>query len=270
MKLNSTPKKAMRGLTKEELIVQLQDLAKRLGHTPTQKEFNTDPDCASADTAVKAFGSWNNFLLAAGLQPNIEFKVGLTKEEFIVQLKDLANQLGHTPTKREFDADPDCASADTAVKAFGSWNNFLLTAGFQPNRTPKKAMRGLTKEELIVQLQVLANRLGRTPIFKEFCADPDCTSTNTVIRHFGSWNNFLLAAGFQPNSTPKKAMRGLTKEELIVQLQVLANRLGRTPTQKEFDADPDCASADTAVKAFGSWNNFLLAAGFQPNMKKKK
>ena len=270
---NSTPRKAMRGLTKEDLIVQLQVLAKRLGRTPIFKEFRADPDCASVGTAAKAFGSWNNFLLAAGFQPNSTPRKamrGLTKEDLIVQFQNLANQLGHTPTIKEFNADPDCASVDTAAKAFGSWNNFLLAAGFQPNSTPRKAMRGLSKEELIVQFQNLANQLGHTPTIKEFNADPDCASVDTAAKAFGSWNNFLLAAGFQPNSTPRKAMRGLSKEELIVQFQNLANQLGHTPTIKEFGADPDCASVAPVVNRFGSWNNFLLAAGFQPNMKKKK
>ena len=56
--------------TDADLIEQLYDLAKRLDRTPTMGEFEADPDTASRLTIIKRFGSWRNFVVAAGLVPN--------------------------------------------------------------------------------------------------------------------------------------------------------------------------------------------------------
>ena len=63
---------------------------------------------------------------------------------------------------------------------------------------------------------------------------------------------------------------GWSRDELIVQVQMLAKELGRTPTIKEFDQDPRTASFHTVVNRFGSWNKFLEAAGLKVNNKRQK
>src|SRR3546814_19037767 len=51
----------------------------------------------------------------------------------------------------------------------------------------------------------------------------------TVIEHFGSWNDAKRRAGLVPR-------RFATREELLVLLRQLGERLGRTPTAKALDA----------------------------------
>jgi hypothetical protein len=55
------------------------------------------------------------------------------------------------------------------------------------------------------------------------------------------------------------------RDYLIERLQALAARLGRTPFQREVDADADSPCRVTYVRRFGSWHAALKAAGLPPN-----
>ena len=55
-----------------------------------------------------------------------------------------------------------------------------------------------------------------------------------------------------------------TDEELLSQVQMLAEELGRTPKKLEFDIDDRTASAVTCAQRFGGWKNFLEQAGLVP------
>ena len=193
-----TIKRLTRTYTKEELISQVQMLARELGRTPTSVEFEDDSRTVSAMTAIKLFGSWNEFLKVAGLEVNT--KTDYTKEELIRQVLMLAEELGRTPTTNEFKQDSRTASVSTVIKLFGSWNEFLEAAGLGVNRKP---IRTYTKEELISQVQMLARELDRTPTHKEFSDDSRMASVSIVKRLFGSWNEFLEAAGLKANRVCK-------------------------------------------------------------------
>jgi hypothetical protein len=54
-------------------------------------------------------------------------------------------------------------------------------------------------------------------------------------------------------------------EEILGQLQSSAERLGRSPTMKEFADDPGTAiHPQTVIERFGSWNRAKRAAGLVP------
>lgn len=61
---------AMREHTDDSLLIWLQDLAVRLGHTPTRAEINAEPDTPWHMTFVRNFGSIAEAQEAAGLSPN--------------------------------------------------------------------------------------------------------------------------------------------------------------------------------------------------------
>jgi hypothetical protein len=83
---------------------------------------------------------------------------------------------------------------------------------------------------------------------------------NTIVRHFGSWNAALEAAGLPTRRWG--AERWWTREEAIVLLQRDAKRRGRPPTRREWDkARFTQPSANTVGNLFGSWNAALEAAG---------
>ena len=62
--------------------------------------------------------------------------------------------------------------------------------------------------------------------------------------------------------------RNYTEGELILQLQILAKKIGRSPTTREVGADPDTAAPVTFTQHFGSWDCALHAAGLERRKKR--
>jgi hypothetical protein len=59
--------------------------------------------------------------------------------------------------------------------------------------------------------------------------------------------------------------RRYTDDEILDQLRAAAERLGRSPTMREFAADPDAAvHPQTVIEHFGTWNAAKRAAGLFP------
>jgi HNH endonuclease len=111
--------------------------------------------------------------------------------------------------------------------------------------------------EILGQLKSCAVRLGRSPTMREFAGDPETTiHPQTVIERFGSWNRAKRAAGLVPR-------RFATQEELLRCLRELGERLGRTPTAKDVDANRGLVPSKSLYwHTFGSLTNALREAGF--------
>jgi hypothetical protein len=59
--------------------------------------------------------------------------------------------------------------------------------------------------------------------------------------------------------------RRYSDRQIVAELQACAERLGRSPTMREFDADPETAiHPQTVVERFGSWNAAKRRAGLVP------
>ena len=65
-------------------------------------------------------------------------------------------------------------------------------------------------------------------------------------------------------------MKRITEEELIRQVQQLAEDLGRAPTAVQFNECRYVSSANAAKSRFGSWSKFLIAAGLTPDNRGRK
>lgn len=188
------------------------------------------------------------------------YHADLSREKLISEVRMLAKELGKTPTAKEFASDPRVSSVSSAIYYFGSWNNFLEAAGLKIINFSRRQHKGITKTELIRQLLMLAEELGRPPSITQFDSDSRTLSSSLAIFRFGSWMKFLEAAGLEYIS-----FRKYTNEDLIRQVQGLAQKLGRTPTIKEFNDDPETASLSTVYIHFGAWNALLSAAGLKVN-----
>src|SRR5262249_57435538 len=56
-----------------------------------------------------------------------------------------------------------------------------------------------------------------------------------------------------------------TDEQIVAEITACAGRLGRSPTMREFAADPDTeVHPQTVIEHFGSWNAAKRAAGLVP------
>jgi hypothetical protein len=112
-------------------------------------------------------------------------------------------------------------------------------------------------EDILGQLKSCAERLARSPTMREFSEDTETTiHPQTVIERFGSWNRAKRAAGLVPR-------RFATKEELLRSLRELGEKLGRTPTAKDIDANRGLVPSKSLYwHTFGSFTNALREAGF--------
>ncbi|MBV8563501.1 MAG: hypothetical protein JOZ56_10455 [Actinobacteria bacterium] len=112
-------------------------------------------------------------------------------------------------------------------------------------------------EQILDELRACAGRLGRSPTMREFAADEETTvHPQTVIEHFGSWNNAKRAAGLVPR-------RFATREELLGLLKELGDELGRPPTARDIDEHKGrMPSKSLYWHTFGSLTNALREAGF--------
>ena len=112
-------------------------------------------------------------------------------------------------------------------------------------------------EQILADLRASAARLGRSPTMREFAADGETSvHPQTVIEHFGSWNEAKRKAGLVPR-------RFATREELLELLRGLGEELGRIPTARDIEAHRGrMPSKSLYWHTFGSLANALREAGF--------
>jgi hypothetical protein len=112
-------------------------------------------------------------------------------------------------------------------------------------------------EQILAELRACADRLKRSPTMREFAADRKTSvHPQTVIEHFGSWNEAKRAAGLVPR-------RFATREELVGVLRDLGDELGRIPTAKDLDEHRGSVPSKSLYwHTFGSLSSALREAGF--------
>ena len=112
-------------------------------------------------------------------------------------------------------------------------------------------------EQILEELTASAKRLGRSPTMREFAGDPKTSvHPQTVIEHFGSWNEAKRKAGLVPR-------RFATREELLELLRELGAELERIPTARDIEEHRGrMPSKSLYWHTFGSLANALREAGF--------
>ncbi|HET6657278.1 MAG TPA: hypothetical protein VFG61_05235 [Gaiellaceae bacterium] len=188
--------------TDEMLLQELRGCAKRLGRSPTMREFTLDPGAKPhPQTLVTRFGSWNRAKRRAGLVA----RRFATREELLQQLRELGAELGRTPTGA------DLARRRTSMpskslywQTFGSFRAALRAAGFDVPRPQERAERAVDDGV------ALARRLRRLPSFEDWararCSEPQLASEWQVYRLFGgrkgAWAAFLAKVERRLAETP--------------------------------------------------------------------
>ena len=144
----------------EQILEQLQACAKRLGRSPTMREFESDPKTTvHPQTVIQHFGSWNKAKRAAGLVP----RRFATRADLVRLLRELGEQLGRTPTARDLDQHrASMPSKSLYWHTFGSLTAALREAGFDVPVGEERL------ERAIDQGAALARSLGRLPKFADW------------------------------------------------------------------------------------------------------
>jgi Homing endonuclease associated repeat len=179
-----------RRFSDEQLLDELRASARRLGRSPTMKEFAADPGArVHPQTVIEHFGTWNTAKRAAGLLP----RRFVTREELLTALRSLGDELGRAPTvveiKRRRGTMP---SASLYWHTFGSLAAALREAGFDVTLAEERLERAISEGA------TLARHLGRLPRFGDWrearLADDSLLTEWQVYRLFearrGAWATF--------------------------------------------------------------------------------
>lgn len=174
-----------------------------------------------------------------------------TNEEMLQMLRDLAEELGHTPRTKDLAAAYNLPCGQCYVERFGSFSQAIILAGMTPYGQ-------ISNEELLEELRCLAKKLGHTPSSPEVNADPDMHNSSIYRKRFGSYTNAVTLAGLEL----KPGRKGYTEEELLDKLRICAKRVGRMPTCKDFERFPDLPAASIYFNRFGSFRKALELIGY--------
>jgi hypothetical protein len=231
----------------EELLDEIRKVTEELGHTPSLAEFR-EKGKYSASTYYSRFGSWNKAVKKAGYEAN-EPDSKVSKKKLVEELHRLADEIDKKPTAVDMNKHGKYWRS-TYKNRFGSWNKSLEAAGFEPENTGAT----ITDEDLIQEVERIAERLGKPPGFQDM-EDLGKYDPSTYARRFGSWNEALTTAGFEPNTQGSL----ISEEELLNEIDRLSHKLGSTPSAREMDREGKYASA-TYQRRFESWSEAVESA----------
>jgi len=156
----------MTKITRTELINEIQRLADELGHPPSTTEMKTHGQYSEV-TYYNHFGSWGDALEAAGFDRDAS-RGTITDEELISDLERVAADEDGYVSMNTYD-EHGTYSAETFTRRFGSWGDALETAGL-PAEPRRDRDTQISDDELLDELQRLADELGKTPTFAEMQA----------------------------------------------------------------------------------------------------
>ncbi|MCW2973556.1 MAG: hypothetical protein JWN72_1829 [Thermoleophilia bacterium] len=178
---------------RDEIIAELQDCARRLGNSPTMREFAEDPESTiHPQTVVDHFGSWNAAKREAGLMPRRR----ATNEELLLALRTLGETLGRRPTTKDIEeARGSVPSRGVYIKAFGSMRDALRLAGFDAPSRDERLVRSIEHGAAFLL------RTGRLPSFRDWervrGGREDVMTAWQIYRTFerigGAWSAFQFA-----------------------------------------------------------------------------
>ncbi|WP_143420987.1 homing endonuclease associated repeat-containing protein [Halorubrum halodurans] len=234
---------------RKRLLDEIRRLKEVCGKVPTANEME-QYGCFAATTYNRRFGSWNEALQAAGCEVNN--RSNIPEPELLEEIKRLKEDLGQVPRAVDMEKEGQFGWA-TYKTTFGSWNDALRRAGFELNNRTE-----IPKSELIGELESLKTQLDRTPDRRDMDQHGQFDST-TYASAFGTWNESLRKAGFEPNKR-----RNIPESELLEAIRSLEHEVGRTPIRSDMNKIGEF-SGSVYKHRFGSWNDAIIAAGLDPH-----
>jgi hypothetical protein len=179
-----------RRYSREEIVEELRASARRLGRSPTMREFAADVETAvHPQTVIEHFGSWNAAKREAGLLP----RRFATRAELLSVLRELGAELGRVPTPKDLEARRGAVPSKSLYwQTFGSLTAALREAGFDVPVGEERLERAVEAGA------ALARRLGRLPKFADWAEarrrDDALPTEWQVYRMFdarrGAWSTF--------------------------------------------------------------------------------
>ena len=181
-----------------------------------------------------------------------EYHRNVSDEELIEDVKKTAKSLSKcTLTGVEYDKYGTYHSS-TITRRFGSWKTVLEKSGLDTKKHSFKL--SYSDAEIVNDLKRVADALGKETLTRkeykshgQFCPD-------TLIKHYGSWNNMLRLAGMELNLN-----RNFSDEEMFEEIERVWILLGRQPTTTDIKNGLSTFSLQSYARRFGGWRGALQA-----------
>lgn len=192
----------------------------------------------------------------------MEFKLNdyhrnIPDEELLKDILRVANALGKkTITKPEYNKDGKYYSS-TIEKRFGGWLKALKTCGLSPDERQTNP-NGIDVDDLIKDLQDVANRLGKKSITSGEYEKYGKYSKSTFLHKFTSWNNALKSSGLEPFDHPLgSAKNKVSIYACLEEIERIWITLGRQPTATDIKKGVSRYSLHIYERRFGTWRKAL-------------
>ena len=230
--------------TVQEAFSKVQEFFKRYGRTPVRREMENVNTIAR-----KHFGTWNNFIAAAGLKPNIHKTAEQVKLELFALLNDFYDQHGRIPMRREFSA------KSTSINVhFGSWNKFITAGGFHANDRRIPSI-GKLKNSL-VKFYI---KHHRSPTIRDCLRKNGLYNDRSYFTHFkvSTWADVLEYAGLNSYFRITTMTESEAKENVIKLM-----KKHQIKYYKDYERlKPDNYPSVWYLKEKFGWNNLCYLAG---------
>ena len=175
----------------------------------------------------------------------------ISREEVQAELRRLADVSGRTPTV-EMMREKGAYSPPCVKSRFDSWSEALRSIGHTPNFRDD-----ISAADLITDINTIGEALGRPPTAGEH-RDRGEYAVKHMQNTFGSWNEALKAAGYEP-----RVEKGISKARLIQQIHTVVEQLGRVPTDAEID-EYGQFSVQCYYRRWDGWKAAVRDAGYEP------
>lgn len=117
-------------------------------------------------------------------------------------------------------------------------------------------MKQVGREKLVQDFRRVAQELDKKPTLTEYNEHGEYSST-PIYKQFDSFEELKEQAGFE------KGEHKIPSEELISDLQRVAEEVGRSPPVEVYDEHGN-HNSDTLKRRFGNWSEVLSAADLEP------
>lgn len=278
-----------RSFSDGELFELLRESAKRLGHSPAQKEIFW----IYRSYIRKRFEKWPYALQKAGLSRSAG-KSGTTVEVMMAKQKDYSFWLEKVKDSAlELERPPHPIEMPEACEIFKeyfkTWADVLHAAGVDPNWLHKEVVYPIPDLEgeyqvLLKELKKTAMELGRSPLKIEI----DSVIRTKLRERCGSWRNVLFQIGLEPvtkispfsssflqemDRIKSRSHKEILQDSLykvlnldekgikyLAYLKKKTEKLGRSPIKEELPEE----LVRSLLTSCGTWANTLHQIGRKP------
>lgn len=182
---------------------------------------------------------------------NVDFSVKhrYSREDCIARLKEFYHRHGRAPLTQEWEGPP---SSTTIASRFGSWTEALIKAGIYTRHHRKKTK--YSERELIQFLRDAKEKLGRPPTSEKLDSLEEFPAATTFVKRFGSWSKALEKAGFDVQRRGENKGKRYSDRMILHKLRRVIEKLGETPTIRQWNERYTPPSTSTICNRFESWS----------------